>query len=131
MFTEKQSTPLYDDILGLYKPVVKIGDKEVPEINFDSAATTPAFTKVVDEVYEKLETYGSIGRGKGTKATMSSVLYEEGRTVIKKFVGANSDKYEVIFVNNTTDGINKLVSALITSKDDMVITTRMEHHANY
>ena len=33
-------------------------------------------------------------------------------------------------MNNTTDGLNKLASALITSPDDVVLCTRMEHHAN-
>ena len=33
-------------------------------------------------------------------------------------------------MNNTTDGLNKLVSALIESEDDTVLVTRIEHHAN-
>lgn len=123
------NTPLYGDVIGLNKQV-EVGDKMTREINLDSAATTPAFVDVANEVAEKLRTYGSIGRGKGTKATMSSVFYEQARQIIKDFVGARGDKYEVIFTNNTTDGINKLASALITSKDDIVITTPMEHHAN-
>jgi selenocysteine lyase/cysteine desulfurase len=130
MSKQTQSTPLYDRIVGLDEKVVEVNGEMVREINLDSAATTPAFVDVADAIAEKLKTYGSIGRGKGTKATGSSVFYEEARDVIKDFVGASNAKYEVIFVNNTTDGINKLASALIAGKDDIVITTRMEHHAN-
>lgn len=120
---------VYGDVVGLNKQI-NIGGKMMREINLDCAATTPAFTDVANEVNEWLRTYGSIGRGRGTKAIMSSVFYENARETVKKFVGADHEKYTVVFVNNTTDGINKLASALITSKDDIVITTPMEHHAN-
>ena len=33
-------------------------------------------------------------------------------------------------MNNTTDGLNKLASALVESEDDIVLSTRIEHHAN-
>lgn len=125
-----ENTALYDRVVGLNEEVVEIDGKMVREINLDCAATTPAFVDVAEEIAEKLKTYGSIGRGKGTKATISSLFYEKARQVVKNFIGADRDKYEVIFINNTTDGINKLASALITDKNDIVITTRMEHHAN-
>ena len=38
--------------------------------------------------------------------------------------------YTCFYVNNTTDGLNKLASALITGEDDLVLCTRIEHHAN-
>lgn len=38
--------------------------------------------------------------------------------------------YTCFYVNSTTDGLNKLASALITSPEDVVLSTRMEHHAN-
>ncbi|MDR1687427.1 MAG: aminotransferase class V-fold PLP-dependent enzyme [Clostridiales bacterium] len=117
-------------ILGLDVLVKLKSGREVPAINLDNAATTPAFKEAADSVREKLMYYGSIGRGKGQKSEISSQIYEDGRDVIKNFVGANSDKYEVFYVNCTTDGMNKLASALITSHRDIVLTTRMEHHAN-
>jgi len=45
-------------------------------------------------------------------------------------VNADPENYTVFYVNNATDGLNKLASALITSTEDIVLTTRMEHHAN-
>ncbi len=42
----------------------------------------------------------------------------------------NKDKYVVIYVNNTTEGINKLAKTLIKSPDEVVLTSRMEHHSN-
>jgi selenocysteine lyase/cysteine desulfurase len=119
-----------DRILGLDVKVRLDDGRKVPAINLDCAATTPPFIEVADEITEKLKYYGSIGRGKGQKSEMSSLVYEKGRDTVKKFVGANHKKYTVFYVNSTTDGINKLASALITSHRDIVLTTRMEHHAN-
>lgn len=45
-------------------------------------------------------------------------------------MGADPERYTVFYVNNTTDGLNKLASALIRKKSDLVLTTRIEHHSN-
>jgi len=102
----------------------------VPAINLDNAATTPPFKGVIREIECQLMYYGSIGRGKGQKSEHSTEIYTNGRGIVKDFVGANSDIYTVFYTNSTTDGMNKLASALIESPEDMVLTTRMEHHAN-
>lgn len=117
-------------ILGLHVPVVLSNKQMVPAINLDNAATTPAFKPVANEVLRQLAYYGSIGRGKGQKSEHSSAVYTRGRDTVKKFIGADLSIYTTIYVNCTTDGMNKLASALVESKDDTVLTTRMEHHAN-
>jgi len=105
-----------------------------PAINLDNAATTPAFKGVIDEISDKLLMYGSIGRGTGQKSVYSSEVYEQGRETVKAFFGLEpeDESYTVIYTNNTTDGINKLASALIEDckQGTSVICTRMEHHAN-
>ncbi len=100
------------------------------QICFDNAATTPAFKPVEDEVHEKLLMYGSIGRGFSEKSNYSTELYNSTRDKILDFLGADHSKYTCFYTNSTTDGLNKLASALITSKKDVVLTTRIEHHAN-
>ncbi|MDR1665180.1 MAG: aminotransferase class V-fold PLP-dependent enzyme [Clostridiales bacterium] len=117
-------------MLGIDALVKLKNGRRVPAINLDNAATTPAFSDVAEEVRQKLMYYGSIGRGKGQKSEISTVVYTEGRSAVKKFVGADNKKYTVLYCNNTTDGMNKLASALITSPRDLVLSTRMEHHAN-
>ena len=119
-----------DMIFGL-DALVRLDDKRmVPAINLDNAATTPPFKDVVREIERKLKCYGSIGRGKGQKSEYSTEVYANGRDIVKDFVGGTSDIYTVFYVDNTTDGINKLSSALIESDEDIILTTRMEHHAN-
>lgn len=125
-----KSGDIREMMFGL-ETLVELEDKRmVPAINLDNAATTPPFKQVVEEIEEQLRYYGSIGRGKGQKSEHSTVVYTNGRDIVKDFVGANSDIYTVFYVNSTTDGLNKLASSLIESPDDLVLTTRMEHHAN-
>ncbi|MCL2398072.1 MAG: aminotransferase class V-fold PLP-dependent enzyme [Defluviitaleaceae bacterium] len=102
----------------------------LPGVNLDNAATTPPFLDVARAVQRHLRYYGSVGRGTGQKSKHSSAFYEEGRKTILDFVGANEDKYTVFYANNTTDGINKLASALTAGGNVLVVSTRMEHHAN-
>jgi selenocysteine lyase/cysteine desulfurase len=124
------SKSIRSKIVGLDAEVKLADGSMVPAINLDNAATTPAFTPVLEEVNDQLALYGSIGRGWGQKSTHSTELYEQGRRAVMDFVNAAANKYTVFYAVNTTDGLNKLSSALITSKDDIVLTTRMEHHAN-
>ena len=117
-------------ILGLDALIELDNGNKVPAINLDNAATTPAFKVVAEEIYKDLLYYGSIGRGKGQKSAQSTEIYKNGYYIVKDFVGAQSDIYSVFYTNSTTDGMNKLASALIESPCDLVLTTRMEHHAN-
>lgn len=116
-------------IYGLDTLVELDDHSKVPAINLDNAATTPPFKTVLAEIQQELLRYGSIGRGKGQKSEYTTEVFVKGREIIKKFLGAGDD-HVVFYTNNTTDGINKLASALIESPDDIVLTTYMEHHAN-
>ena len=42
----------------------------------------------------------------------------------------DKEKYVVIYVNNTTEGINKLAKTLIKEPNEIILTSRMEHHSN-
>lgn len=119
-----------DYVVGIDEPIELEDGTKQAQINFDNAATTPALRPVMDEVDSKLKLYGSIGRGFSQKSNISTDIYNNTRDKVLNFVGADKEKYTCFYVNNTTDGLNKLASALITSKDDMVLTTRIEHHAN-
>ena len=119
-----------DYVVGVDEPV-ELGDgTKQPLINFDNAATTPALKPVMDAVDEELKMYGSIGRGFSQKSNHSTDLYLETRDTVLNFLNADPGYYTCFYVNNTTDGLNKLASALIESEDDMVLCTRIEHHAN-
>lgn|GEM_PF-44171 len=119
-------------VVGIDEPVELRDGTKKAMINFDNAATTPVLKPVEDEVNKEFEMYGSIGRGYSAKSNHSTDVYNQVRNKVIDFVGADDgdNTYTAFFVNNTTDGLNKLASALIESKDDLVLTTRIEHHAN-
>lgn len=119
-----------DKIVGIDTPVELEGGAMQPMINFDNAATTPAFKAVQDCVNEELEMYGSIGRGFSQKSNHSTDVYNSTRDKVLQFLGADPEFYTCFYVNTTTDGLNKLASALVESPNDVVLTTRIEHHAN-
>ena len=116
--------------VGLDKKVNVEGKGRIIPINFDNAATTPPFKRVMKKILETSEYYGSIERGDGQKSLYCSDLYEESRNYLLKYFNAPEDIYTAIFVANNPDGLNILSNILINSKDDIVITTRMEHHSN-
>ncbi|MCL2075052.1 MAG: aminotransferase class V-fold PLP-dependent enzyme [Betaproteobacteria bacterium] len=124
------STEIRNLVDGLDAPVTLRDGSMVPAVNFDNAATTPAFKAVLSEILEQSKYYASIGRGTGQKSKHTTELYEKYRGDVLAFFNANPDKYAVIYVANTTDGMNRLSMMLLEKPDDLVLTTRMEHHAN-
>ena len=116
-------------VVGVNEPVELSDGTTRPLINFDNAATTPVLKPVQQAVDKEFEMYGSIGRGFSQKSNHSTELYNSVRDKVLNFVGAD-DNYTCFYVNNTTDGLNKLASALVESEDDIVLSTRIEHHAN-
>ena len=99
--------------------------------NLDNAATTPALACVVARVLELLPWYGSINRGAGVRARVSSDAYEGSRATVHRLVGARADQ-SVVFTRNTTDGLNKVARLVLHQhgKRAVVLTTASEHHAN-
>lgn len=115
--------------VGLNKKITNIEGKKIIPINFDNAATTPTFKSVLYEITRECEMYGSIGRGLGQKSEYTTHIYNECREYLLEYFSVPKDKYTAIFVNNATDGLNRL-SRILINENTVVITSRMEHHAN-
>lgn len=101
-----------------------------PYINFDNAASTPAFVRVARLVQGYMPWYASVHRGNGFKSRLSTELYEQARHCVGEFVGANAVEHVVIFGKNTTEAINKLSFRLSLNKKDIVLIGHLEHHSN-
>ncbi|MBQ6395924.1 MAG: aminotransferase class V-fold PLP-dependent enzyme [Atopobiaceae bacterium] len=118
-----------DWIVGIDEPVQLEDETTRAAINFDNAATTPAIQEVLDSVVDALPMYGSIGRGFSQKSNLSTDTFTDIRDKVLGFLNADWQDYTCFFVTNTTEGLNKLATAL-TTKDSVVLATRAEHHAN-
>lgn len=98
-----------------------------PIIYFDNAATTQKPQQVVDTLVQYYSNHCSnIHRGIHVLSEEASELYEEARSKVARFINANDG--EIIFVRNTTEGIN-LVSQCL-KRPGKIISTVMEHHSN-
>ncbi len=100
-------------------------------INFDNGATTPPLKSVTQIIYDNIKNYGPIARGVGFKGEYCTMMFNKARDIILNFFGLNgNDKYTVIYTKSDTEGLNVLANVLVKDDDDMILTTRMEHHAN-
>ncbi len=100
-------------------------------INFDNAASTPPMKAVQQVVDDFLVYYSSVHRGTGFKSQLSTHAYEQARSIVMDFVGANSVDHTCIFGKNTTEAINKLARRLpLFGKRNIVLASAMEHHSN-
>ena len=103
----------------------------ITPINFDNGATTPPFKSVTKIISDNIQNYGPIARGVGFKGEYCTNMFEKSREVILNFFGLNyCNTHTVIYTKSDTEALNILANTLIKDKEDMILTTRMEHHAN-
>lgn len=109
----------------------KINGKQL--IWFDNAATTHKPKSVIDRLTYFYEHENSnIHRGAHTLAARATDAYEEARDKVKTFINASTPK-EIIFVRGATEAINLVARSWGKDnlhKDDEVIVSLLEHHAN-
>ncbi|MDO8211262.1 aminotransferase class V-fold PLP-dependent enzyme [Conexibacter sp. CPCC 206217] len=115
-------------VVGQDLRVPLVGGGEARYANLDYGATSPALATVAERVTRVLPYYGSVHRGSGLPARVSTALYEQSRASVARFVGARPDDL-VVFTRNTTDALNLLASAIPADAGDVVFLDS-EHHAN-
>lgn len=131
-----QSTPpltianIREHIVGVNAQVPLLDGSSRPYVNFDNAATTPALRPVMECVDEFLGWYSSVHRGAGYKSQLSTRIYEQTREIVLDFVGADAERYTVIYGKNSTEVLNKVARGLRFEPGDVVLTSLMEHHSN-
>jgi cysteine desulfurase / selenocysteine lyase len=104
-----------------------------PLVYFDNGATTQKPKCVIDAVNDAYLTYNAnIHRGIHFLSDLSSEAYETAREKVRSFINAGK-REEIIFTSGTTGSINGLAFSFAEkyiSKDDEVIVSHLEHHAN-
>jgi cysteine desulfurase / selenocysteine lyase len=99
----------------------------------DNAATTQKPNAVIDRLsYFYQHENSNIHRAAHTLAARATDAYESAREKTRRFLNAASTR-EIIFVRGTTEGINLVAQAWgrrNVQKDDEVVITWLEHHAN-
>lgn len=132
-FAETHPLTLEDlrrDIVGINTPVPLLDGTERPYVFLDNAASTPAFGRVLQCVEDFLPWYSGVHRGTGFKSLLATEVFDAAHDVVGTFVGADLSRNTVIFTKNTTECINKLANRAGLQRDDVVVSTLMEHHSN-
>ena len=99
----------------------------------DNAATTQKPNAVIDRIsYFYRHENSNIHRAAHTLAARATDAYESAREKTRRFLNASSTK-EIVFVRGTTEGINLIAQSWgrrNVQKDDEIVITWLEHHAN-
>ena len=104
-----------------------------PLIWLDSAATSQKPNAVIDRLSSFYRHENSnVHRAAHTLAARATDAYESAREKVRHFLNASSTR-EIVFVRGATEGINLVAQAWgrrNVGKDDEVVITWLEHHAN-
>jgi cysteine desulfurase / selenocysteine lyase len=104
-----------------------------PLIWLDNAATTQKPNAVIDRLsYFYRHENSNIHRAAHDLAARATDAYESAREKARRFLNASSTR-EIVFVRGTTEGINLIAQSWgrrNVQKDDEIVITWLEHHAN-
>ncbi|MBX3241987.1 MAG: cysteine desulfurase [Chitinophagaceae bacterium] len=104
-----------------------------PLIWFDNAATTQKPQSVIDRLtYFYQHENSNVHRAAHTLAARSTDAYDAARQKVQQFLKAGSVN-EIIFVRGATEAINLVAKSWglqNIQKDDEIIVSHLEHHAN-
>jgi cysteine desulfurase / selenocysteine lyase len=104
-----------------------------PLVWLDNAATTQKPQSVIDRLKYFYEHENSnVHRAAHELAARATDAYESAREKVRRFLNASSSR-EIIFVRGATEGINLISQSwgrANVQKDDEIVITWLEHHAN-
>jgi cysteine desulfurase/selenocysteine lyase len=102
-------------------------------VYFDSTATSLKPQVVIDAISQYYTHLGAnIHRGIYDLSEAATAEFEETRSVVAQFL--NAEESEIVFTRGTTESINLLCYTMgeqVVEEGDEVVTTLMEHHANF
>lgn len=114
-------------------PILKQKVYDKPLVYLDNAATSQKPLTVLNAIQKYYCEYNSnVHRGIHRLSELATYQFEQARENIAKFINAKN-KYEIIFVRGTTEGINLVAHSfgqLKIKSGDEILITEMEHHSN-
>jgi cysteine desulfurase/selenocysteine lyase len=114
-------------------PILKEQVHGKPLVWFDNAATTQRPQQVIDRIsYFYAHENSNIHRAAHELAARATDAYEGAREKVRHFLNAASTD-EIVFVRGTTEGINLIAKSWgkrFIEKDDEIVISWLEHHAN-
>ena len=125
-------------------PILQTQVNGHPLVYLDSGATAQRPLAVLDAERDYLTTLNAaVHRGAHTLAAEATDAFEDARSTLARFVGADDD--EIVWTSNATEAINLVAYGMSNASlgrggaaaeplrlgaGDEIVTTEMEHHAN-
>jgi len=114
-------------------PILHQNVNDHPLVYLDNAASSQKPLQVIDAVanYYK-EDNANVHRGVHRLSQRATDAYEGARSKVRGFLNAASDK-EIVFVRGATEAVNLIAQSFVRpmlNKDDEILISHMEHHAN-
>jgi len=123
--TQPEIRNIRDDFPALSQ---RINGKQI--VYLDNACMSLRPKPVIDAItsyyYEYSGCHGRVDHYFGTATTRA---YESARETVRKHIGAGSSS-EVIFIRNTTEGVNFIANTLYLKQGDAVLCSDLEHNSN-
>lgn len=114
-------------------PILKVEVNNNNLVYLDNGSTTHkplSVLKAIDNLYTR--SYSNIHRGVHTLSQKSTLLYEEARRAVAKYINADREE-EIIFTSGTTESINLIAHSYgrkFVQRGDVILVSAMEHHSN-
>ena len=114
-------------------PILQESFNGRPLVWLDNAATTQKPQVVIDRLSQFYAHENSnVHRAAHQLAARATDAYEAARETVRRFLNASATR-EIVFVRGTTEGINLIAQTWgrrNIQKDDEIVITWLEHHAN-
>ena len=114
-------------------PILQESFNGRPLVWLDNAATTQKPQVVIDRLsHFYAHENSNVHRAAHQLAARATDAYEAARETVRRFLNASATR-EIVFVRGTTEGINLIAQSWgrrNIQKDDEIVITWLEHHAN-
>lgn len=102
--------------------------RQLTYLDTASSALTPHC--VIDAIQEYYTQYGvNIARGLYAESIRATEAYEQAREYVATFLHTTPET--IVFTGGTTDALSLLAQGIPEQKDDVIVATVSDHHANF
>ena len=120
----REEFAIFEEAPGLIDPIL-------PFVYLDSAATMQRPNQVIEKEAEYYKTQNANPlRGLYKLSEQSTKVLNQTRVKVAKYIGADPD--EIVFIKNTTEGINLIANGVreLISEREKILVSLDSHHSN-
>ena len=120
----REEFAIFEEAPGLIDPIL-------PFVYLDSAATMQRPNQVIEKEAEYYKTQNANPlRGLYKLSEQSTKVLNQTRVKVAKYIGADLD--EIVFIKNTTEGINLIANGVreLISEKEKILVSLDSHHSN-